>query len=47
MSKVWATLSTFEFLVGGGGGFGPNKLSLLILIGIRIGLRLGCDNSFD
>ena len=27
-----------------GGGFGPNILSLLVLIGIRLGLKLGCDN---
>ena len=27
-----------------GGGFGPNILSLLVLIEIRIRLKLGCDN---
>ena len=26
-----------------GGGFGPNILSLLVLIEIRIRLKLGCD----
>ena len=35
-------------VVGGGwwvvGGFGPNILSLLVLIEIRIRLKLGCDN---
>ena len=29
--------------VGGVGGFGPNILSLLVLIEIRIRLKLGCD----
>ena len=29
---------------GGVGGFGPNILSLLVLIEIRIRLKLGCDN---
>ena len=40
MSVIWPILSKVEFLVGGGwggvGGFGPNILSLLILIEIRI-----------
>ena len=47
MSMVWAKLSKVEFLVGWGGGwggFGPNILSLLVLIEIRIRLKLGCDN---
>ena len=48
MSIFWAILSKVEFLVGGvvgGGGFGPNILSLLVLIEIRIRLKLGCDNN--
>ena len=50
MSTVWAILSKVEFpvggwgRVGGWGGFGPNILSLLVLIEIRIRLKLGCDN---
>ena len=56
MSIFWAILSKVEFLVGGVvgggwgggwwvvGGFGPNILSLLVLIEIRIRLKLGCDN---
>ena len=42
MSIVWAILRMVEFLVGGGGvvgGFGPNILSLLVLIGIRIWIK--------
>ena len=43
MSIFWARLSSWW---GGvvGGGFGPNILSLLVLIEIRIRLKLGCDN---
>ena len=33
--------------VGGVGGFGPNILSLLVLIEIRIRLKLGCDNKLQ
>ena len=52
MSIVWSILSKVEFPVGGVGwvgwggvgGFGPNILSLLVLIEIRIRLKLGCDN---
>ena len=46
MSMVWAILSNVEFPVGGGvvgvgwwGGFGPNILSLLVLIEIRIRIK--------
>ena len=41
MSIVWAILSKVEFPVGGGvvGGFGPNILSLLVLIEIRIRIK--------
>ena len=39
MSMVWAKLSKVEFLVGWGGGFGPNILSLLVLIEIRIRIK--------
>ena len=43
MSIVWAKLNKVEFPVGGwvvDGGFGPNILSILVLIGIRIKSRL-------
>ena len=45
MSIVWAILSKVEFQVGGAwwvwvvGGFRPNMLSLLVLIGIRIRIK--------
>ena len=39
MSIVWAILNKVEFLWGGWGGFGPNILSLLVLIEIRIRIK--------
>ena len=39
MSIVFAILSKVEFLVGGVGGFGPNILSLLVLIGIKVRIK--------
>ena len=40
MSIVWSILSKVEFPVGGWvGGFGPNILSLLVLIEIRIRIK--------
>ena len=39
MSTVWTILDKVEFLVGGVGGFGPNILSLLVLIEMRIRIK--------
>ena len=42
MSRVWSILSKVEFPVGGWGGvggFGPNILSLLVLIEMRIRIK--------
>ena len=41
MSIIWAISSKVEFPEGWwvGGGFGPNILSLLVLIDFRIGIK--------
>ena len=39
MSIDWSILSKVDFPVGGVGGFGPNILSLLVLIEIRIRIK--------